>query len=775
MMGSRHHAARNGRVNLRSRSATAFLVGLTLLTVLLFAAAAQAWTPVPVKDDRNVFMPGSQQGSANLESQGRCDNCHGGYDQAVEPAFNQYGSMMSQAARDPLWLASLTVANQDSIWAVGNPNAGDLCIRCHTPPGWLGGRSDPTNTSKLTGTDFEGVSCDSCHTMADPLAQLGQPSVSAETVPGVISLAQSTQTRDFTVLGALKLFDGTSFLNATTKLPSFYGNGSLPNYVEGAGGQYFIDTGSAKRGPFHDHTARHQVYYSRYHKSRTFCATCHDVSNPILANVLIAPGTPERQAAGSYFHVERTYSEFALSAYGRGSGATTTVHGIGTASKCQDCHLRDVTGRGANKSDAPLRTDLPLHDQTGGNAWMSGILASVATGTAFHDPYNRAILSGTKYPGAKIDVAGLQWVPNELKAGQQRALQMLREAATITTQAEDSSSLTLRVRNNTGHKLISGFPEGRRMFLYVTFYDAAGRLLGEVNRYEPLTTVKDGQGNDTYVSGAEFVSRTEPLIWEAHMSSALTGEQKTFHFALATDRYKDNRIPPKGFDTSGMNARLAQPKWAGGDAPGLFTVEEYTGGWDDVALAKPAGTASWYATLYYQTTSKEYIEFLRDQVNGAKAPGSGSDFPTLTSPAPSGEAQAYIVQSDPFFANLKDWGKAIWDLWLHNGGAAPVVMTELGTAPRQSHMTAPDVTALWIAKRAGGTFLGWPALNGAEGYRVYRVGEGGARTLVGDTDSVSWRLPANDTGQTYVVTAFRRLPQGPEVESAASAAVVSGP
>jgi hypothetical protein len=350
---------------------------------------------------------------------------------------------------------------------------------------------------------------------------------------------------------------------------------------------------------------------------------------------------------------------------------------------------------------------------------------------------------------------------------------MLREAATVTTQAENASSLTLRVRNNTGHKLISGFPEGRRMFLYVTFYDAGGRLLDEVNRYEPLTAGKDAQGNDTYVSGAEFVSRMEPLIWETQMSSALTGEQKTFHFALATDRYKDNRIPPKGFDTNGMNARLAQPKWAGADAPGLFTVEEYTGGWDDVTLTKPDGAASWYATLYYQTTSKEYVEFLRDQVNGAKAPGSGSDFPTLTTPAPSGEAQAYIAQTDPFFANLKDWGKAIWDLWLHNNGAAPVVMTELGTAPQQSHMAAPEVALQRIAKRAGGWLLSWPGLEGAAGYRIWQVGAGGARTLVTTTTDPWWRAGLDAEGRTYVVTSFRQRPDGPEVESVASAPVVA--
>ena len=34
---------------------------------------------------------------------------------------------------------------------------------------------------------------------------------------------------------------------------------------------------------------------------------------------------------------------------------------------CQSCHMRPVTGQGCNKNGAPLRTDLPLHDMTGGN------------------------------------------------------------------------------------------------------------------------------------------------------------------------------------------------------------------------------------------------------------------------------------------------------------------------------------------------------------------------------------------------------------------------
>ena len=102
------------------------------------------------------------------------------------------------------------------------------------------------------------------------------------------------------------------------------------------------------------------------------------------------------------------------------------------------------------------------------------------------------------------------------------------------------------------------------MFLNVKFYDGADNLIGEVNPYEPLVTTTDVNGNKIYVSGGILTKTLEELVWEAEMSSAeLTGENKTFHFALATDRYKDNRIPPKGFNTTEMYARLVQPRWEG--------------------------------------------------------------------------------------------------------------------------------------------------------------------------------------------------------------------
>ncbi|MCB1792668.1 MAG: hypothetical protein KDJ24_20330, partial [Gammaproteobacteria bacterium] len=141
----------------------------TIVFLIIGCHPAFAWQSLAVADDPLVRMPGTQPGDGvNLENPNRCLNCHAGFNAAGEPGFQWMGSMMAQAARDPIFWACMTVAGQDSIWALGNPNAVDLCERCHFPEGWLGGRSDPPNASMMTGSDFDGVHCDFCHRMYDP-------------------------------------------------------------------------------------------------------------------------------------------------------------------------------------------------------------------------------------------------------------------------------------------------------------------------------------------------------------------------------------------------------------------------------------------------------------------------------------------------------------------------------------------------------------------------------------------------------------------------------
>src|SRR5262249_10624649 len=75
--------------------------------------------------------PGGLAGGAPFDSATTCKMCHGGVLTDTNTMFMPWdtwaGSMMANAARDPLYLASLTVAEQD------HPGSGGFCLRCHTP------------------------------------------------------------------------------------------------------------------------------------------------------------------------------------------------------------------------------------------------------------------------------------------------------------------------------------------------------------------------------------------------------------------------------------------------------------------------------------------------------------------------------------------------------------------------------------------------------------------------------------------------------------------
>jgi hypothetical protein len=666
--------------------------------VLVAFYSVYAWVPVAVQDDPLVRMPGTQPNQGvNLEAPNRCLNCHAGYDRAAEPGFNWEGSMMAQAARDPVFWACFTVAVQDSIWALGTPNAGDLCERCHFPEGWLAGRSDPPNASAMTGSDFDGLHCDFCHTMYDPFFETtyngtregtdwaGYWDEAGNSGPGSGTLSQTeatnTYVEDRTLAGGTKLFSGADFYTKFN-VPRY------PTYNENASGQYFVSTNSQKRASFADAGAKHQMLYSRYHKSKYFCATCHDVSNPALANLGLSDLSDqsastdlitEQYSAFRYFHVERTFSEFMLSSYSQSGGAATNPElqqlsgGIEWVAKCQDCHMRGVSGYGCNKSGVPLRPDkstehpksgVPVHDMTGGNAWISYILASLDPAGPVPDPVNLQILD--KGPAILTLDLNAGQTPKlngaALKAGSDRAKQQLRLAATIKNLAYDpfTGNLSFRVQNNTPHKLISGFPEGRRMFVNIKAF-AGGQLIHEVNPYDlHVGTLKGlpNAPNSPALSADEVY--VDELVYEVHPKSDLTGEDETFHFVLATGRYKDNRIPPRGFDIAKAPKRLCEPVWHGHSDPNYFTADEYSGGYDEINLRIPPGAEHISVTLYYQGTSREYIEFLRDEINGTAN--------TLASPTPSGQPNAYIIQDDSFFSRLRTWGDTIWELWYHNHG-----------------------------------------------------------------------------------------------------------
>ncbi|MEN8005809.1 MAG: FlgD immunoglobulin-like domain containing protein [Candidatus Krumholzibacteriota bacterium] len=476
------------------------------------------------------------EGSPLADPSTSCITCHGEYDPAVEHWHNWQGSMMGQAQRDPLFMATVAVAEEVV------PAVGDLCLRCHTPGGWQEGRSFDTSGGMLTEKDLHGIQCDFCHRMVDPVYVEG---VSPE--------------RDAEIIAELD-------------------NPAL----EPANGQFVTDPDPIMRGPYADAQASHQFLDTEFLTSSRMCGTCHDVSNPAFV-AGDAPGKYEVQALDTphpdgdrrnMVPVERTFSEWEASEY-----ATTGVYAPqfagdkpdGIVSSCQDCHMRDVTGVGCSEPGSPTRNDLGLHDLTGGNTFLPDILPIF-------------------YP--ELDTTILQ-------AAKQRAIAMLTLSATMdltVTPVEGQPAVTVRLTNETGHKLPSGYPEGRRMWLNVKAYDAGDALVYESGNYDDATGVLSHDADAK-------IYEIKPGI--STRLSAIIGMPAgpSFYFPLSDTVYSDNRIPPRGFTNAAFVTAQSPP------VDYSYADGQY---WDDTVYLLPNEARRVDVAYYYQTTSKEYVEFLRD-------------------------------------------------------------------------------------------------------------------------------------------------------------------
>ncbi|MDW8480065.1 MAG: hypothetical protein RML12_10110 [Xanthomonadales bacterium] len=539
-------------------------------------ASALAAGPVPVD-----FTPqGTQPGlAAPLEDPLACSSCHGVSEGQADAAWlastSWAGSMKANAARDPLFWAALDVAERDV------PGVGDWCLRCHAPAGWLAGRVrktghgapplvNGTNGCLLSGSliaadgpdnDFAGVTCHLCH-RAQERGPLGQPQIIGQ--------------------GALWLDDS---LSCVTPLGSFFGPCRKGPYDYPAGGPVMPPPHGWEKDGFLG--------------SGHFCGSCHDVTSPITsAGPLKTLILPDGTDSGIPFPLERTFSEWLRSDF----GATVFRDGFGSEAPerialprgqtCQSCHLRneqDPSARACNfELPGSRRGELPVHEFAGANTWIPRILRDVY-GLGREQAFDRTIA----------------WAERMLK----------QESATLSASVHSFSGIpgTLRIRvrvtNLSGHKLPTGYAEGRRMWLWLRVRDAASQLIFESGGWNPAT----GElASDPQLKVYEAVQG----IWNRNGQNRCDAEdgsgRKLFHFALNNCIVKDNRIPPRGF-TGGGDPELR---------PVAATFPEVSPGvlahWDDTEylVSVPGGAQpplTIEVRLRYQVASKEYIEFLRDE------------------------------------------------------------------------------------------------------------------------------------------------------------------
>lgn len=569
------------------------LIGLTFALILLPVAPPASALPAghpPLITHSNqallpstrqdFFIPGTQPGQIESEilAPENCTFCHGdGYSQSsgqppgTETWSAWFGSMMAQSGRDPVFYAALDIANADAAFS------GEFCLRCHLPRGWLDGRHSPdSNASNMEPDDLEGIQCEVCHRLVDPVYTSENPD------------------RDLQVLSAI----------------------TAPITLPGSGG-LIVDPLDHRRGPLyltdtlgfdpHLTIGAAATLQSPYHQEALLCGSCHNIDNPLFAWDEAAQSyqlNPLDEAGNlaTAFPVERTFSEWQLSHYNTPGGVFAPQFGGNRpfVSTCQDCHMRDITGVGGRwpGMDVITRTTYPLHDLTGANTWVPQLLplhpvfSSTFTGTLQAELRAEALMSGTL-----------------------RARYMLQNAATLSATLA-GHTLLVTVTNESGHKLPTGYVEGRRMWLQVTGYDISGTVVYTSGAYNVATGELTGYHSDPALKVYESLHGLSPDV------AAQLGLEPghSFHFMLNNVIICDNRIPPRGYDFAAFAEAGAAPYANGRPAPTLYSSGQY---WDTTLYDLPNSVVTGTVSLMHQIASKEYIEFLRD--NNPNGPGNSGD------------------------------------------------------------------------------------------------------------------------------------------------------
>ncbi len=561
----------------------------------------------------NFRMPGTQPGGLTdlFASSSNCQSCHGGTVPGVGdpvPIFDDWtGSLMAQAARDPLFYACLDIAEADA------PGSGDICIRCHVPKAWLEGRSSPTNGNSINAGDRDGINCSFCHRLVDPFNTLGDAPAADAAILAALAADAPNQSAD-------------------RGMPSMPGDNGNGNYV--------IDPFDRRRGPFPlppigqpagpgeaDCELYHDAFYSPLHRRSEICSTCHDVSLPhfkydAMGTSFIPNAMGTAHPTGNKYDmvpIERTYSEWLRSDFAVGIGVDMQGRfggpGQTYVSTCQDCHMPFDTGYGCKFVSGP-RPDLPRHFLSGASTWQLDAIAQQYGPTGLNE------LNASKV--------------SKLAENKARNIAMLGIAADLETALDDSQTpgtdqLRVRVINQTGHKLPSGYPEGRRIFVTVEFFDCTDSVtpIEIFGHYDTTTAELD--------AGTTKVYEMHGGLDEALAATLGRTPGPASHFVLTNKIFKDNRIPPRGFTNLKFAAVQANPV-AYAYADGQY--------WDDTYFDIPPYAVGAKVTLSYQATTKEYIEFLRD--------------------------------NNPFPGNPNNRGQVAYNLWLANGKSAPVKMAEIG-------------------------------------------------------------------------------------------------
>ena len=327
-------------------------------------------------------------------------------------------------------------------------------------------------------------------------------------------------------------------------------------------GQITLSPDTAKRSqrgnpPFNGHG----VIRDDYTTSALMCATCHSLFNPQEV-----AHDADGNALGLPYYEQRTFEEWRDSAL-PGKGQT-----------CISCHM--TVTRGAAVRGGEVYDDLPVHNFVGGNDFAPRAVR------VLNPNLNIALELG--------EVS--RWVEQSLASAAE--IEILSAPATVS--AQTPFVVDVRLTNKTGHKLPTGYPEGRRVYLEVSL------------QFE-------GAGAPVILSGA-WDSATGNLLpddqlrtYETEHGRVENGRSiRTRRLLLMNQILKDTRIPPEGFTPQHPDM---VPSGRDYGRPPYRHYDEHR-----YQLVTPAVTAPTRATLtvraMFQTTDGAVVDFLVDAAMG---------------------------------------------------------------------------------------------------------------------------------------------------------------
>jgi len=239
--------------------------------------------------------------------------------------------------------------------------------------------------------------------------------------------------------------------------------------------------------------AKHKGYHQAMFIRAEMCAACHDVTNAL----------PIKNSIGKWvggFPIERTYTEWANSAYADRPGNTNFDPRF--KRDCQSCHMQQDYGqpgtaqtlykdgkplpppvdRVANEGGAPH--PFFTHHFVGGNAYVTGLIGKDVDPRGNIAPYPELSAFSFSSADEKSLYSRGFWTHLERKGAYSQQARLawdrLRHVLTMDLRGRQSAAantsvpLSITIANTgSGHNFPTGFPEGRTAWLALHAYDLA--------------------------------------------------------------------------------------------------------------------------------------------------------------------------------------------------------------------------------------------------------------------------------------------------------------